>query len=186
MAAQMALVLSMNNEIVTTEVYEESEKKINAVYLTYKLMGWDSLSNEQRQFTEELAKSCIGINGPSVYKARALWTNADPTALYNDDQLCGPANKGAGQGKPLGINEVIAYPNPANDQFKIKYNFPGTQNLEVHLFDHAGRKVKMVACNGCAGEIEISLSGLATGVYTYRLSGSGIISQSGKINVIKQ
>jgi subtilisin family serine protease len=71
------------------------------------------------------------------------------------------------------------YPNPFNPKTKIVYDVPGSRSrefVELRVFDVLGREVAMLV-NGERGPgsytVEFDASNLASGVYFYRLRGSG-------------
>jgi parallel beta-helix repeat protein len=68
--------------------YIQNESTVNAIYLKTVEYGNDSLRAEDKQWLEDLAKSCPLINGSAVYKARSIWANYEPWVVYNDLLIC--------------------------------------------------------------------------------------------------
>jgi parallel beta-helix repeat protein len=80
-----------------------------------------------------------------------------------------------------------AVPNPAASSAEVSYSLPATGDIELALFDMAGRKVMTIASGQAAAgshDISLDVSGLASGVYTLMLT-SGSERVTRQINVIK-
>jgi len=77
-------------------------------------------------------------------------------------------------------NNIIAIsPNPAHNILQI--NAPGRNNLQVSIFDFAGRKVNATSLTGGNGVINIS--SLAKGLYTVTVESNGTKVASSKVIV---
>jgi len=73
-------------------------------------------------------------------------------------------------------SSVNVYPNPASDfvKFEMENN---VDNLELSVFDNAGRQIKQLTFNGKSAEI--NLSNFPAGVYSYRITNSDKLMDSG-------
>ena len=68
------------------------------------------------------------------------------------------------------------YPNPFNSSTTIRFELPEESLIELTVFDILGRRVRMVEGGkfpAATNEIHFDASGLASGVYFYRLTASG-------------
>ena len=75
---------------------------------------------------------------------------------------------------------VDTYPNPFNSSLSITYNLPEAANVEIVLFDLAGRQVAdLVANHSQAGQhtLAINGAGLSSGVYVVQLQANGKVSK---------
>ena len=70
-------------------------------------------------------------------------------------------------GPTLAINHISVAPNPVSDQLTIKYNLAAPGSVTFRIVDMWGRIVysTTTTSSGNTSEIQISTSGLATGVY---------------------
>ena len=64
---------------------------------------------------------------------------------------------------------ISLYPNPAQDQINIKFNFVEEGDYQYELFDTKGSKVANGTLTGTEGTQTIDLTNLTNGVYLYRL-----------------
>ncbi|MDY0082329.1 MAG: phospholipase D-like domain-containing protein [Ignavibacteriaceae bacterium] len=79
------------------------------------------------------------------------------------------------------------YPNPFNPVTSIRFDMPFTQKVELSVYDVLGRKVKELFNNVVnAGQysVEFNASGLASGVYIYRIK-SDSFTDSKKLLLLK-
>lgn len=79
------------------------------------------------------------------------------------------------------------YPNPFNPETTIRYELPSTAFTTLKIFDALGREVRaLVSARQEAGRYEMRFdgSGLASGVYFYRLQ-SGRFSETKKMLLVK-
>ena len=68
------------------------------------------------------------------------------------------------------------YPNPARDVTTVRFSLPAAAEAKLTVYDLAGRKVATawnVTCPEGDNEMPVNVSGLAPGVYTYRLEAGG-------------
>ncbi len=90
---------------------------------------------------------------------------------------------GTGEVHPFPI--VFVYPNPASDRIMMSSNFPhGGLALDFRLFDVTGRPVKetLVPANT---EMDLDVSGLAPGMYFYKVMAQGKVMRSGKLVIAR-
>ncbi len=89
----------------------------------------------------------------------------------------------------LGENgSVKAYPNPVNDGFlNLDMKWTSSEDVQVHLYDAIGRKVKSFSWISTSGEQskEVDMSGFASGIYSLRFA-IGETSYTTKIVIQKR
>lgn len=79
------------------------------------------------------------------------------------------------------------FPNPFNPSTRIKFVIPKSGNVRLRVFDQLGREVRTLVNEELSGgsyEYELDGSGLASGVYFYRLETVGI-SETKKMLLVK-
>lgn len=88
---------------------------------------------------------------------------------------------------PVQFSLYQNYPNPFNPVTSIRFDVPFTQKVELSVYDVLGRKVKELYNNVVnAGQysVEFNASGLASGVYIYRIK-SDSFTDSKKLLLLK-
>ncbi len=88
---------------------------------------------------------------------------------------------------PLEFGIVDAYPNPFNSSTNITYNLPNAADVEIALYDLAGRQiVQLLLNNKHTGQHTITIDGssLSSGVYLMQLQANGEASKR-KLTLIK-
>lgn len=89
--------------------------------------------------------------------------------------------------KDLGHKLYDCYPNPVSDVVKIKYRIPGTDLVDLRIFDHSGKLVKsLVNESKEAGIYQVSFSAgsLPAGVYFYTLK-AGNFSETKRFTIAR-
>jgi hypothetical protein len=95
--------------------------------------------------------------------------------LYNDndftDSTCLRLSFNA---TPLGVegivehnNQVVVYPNPANDFIFVRHFSDNGQNRSIKIINAFGKTIKEVPFSADSGEFKIDLSDLSAGFYYY-------------------
>ncbi len=90
-------------------------------------------------------------------------------------------------GQPVMINLSQNYPNPFNPTTTINYSISRSGRVTLKLYDILGRIMKTVVDGiQSAGyhQLSVNASGLATGVYFYRLQAGGMV-QTRKLVILK-
>ncbi|MEM7660488.1 MAG: T9SS type A sorting domain-containing protein, partial [Bacteroidota bacterium] len=67
-------------------------------------------------------------------------------------------------------NQLTIFPNPANEQVQVVYNFLQRLDGQVELLDLTGRSLSSTALRGYAGTLEISTSAVPAGTYVVRFT----------------
>ncbi len=119
------------------------------------------------------------ISGRSPYEYRdddvragesyRYWLEA--VALKGRRETFGPVTCEAGK-RARAFALERNFPNPARDVMTVRFSLPAPAEATLTVYDLAGRKVAAVrkaACVEGENEMAVDVSGLAPGVYTYRL-----------------
>ncbi len=113
------------------------------------------LVTEDAELAEVLVRSSRNTMNPTV-----------GTVLYVDGFAFTGISGLPAEGGPIGFTW---YPNPARDRVTVRQPHPGTAHLTLH--DVTGRAVLRERLP--AGEHELDVSGLASGVYVWRMADDG-------------
>ncbi|OFY87158.1 MAG: hypothetical protein A3F72_16775 [Bacteroidetes bacterium RIFCSPLOWO2_12_FULL_35_15] len=82
-------------------------------------------------------------------------------------------------------NEFIAYPNPANDEFKITFHLDQSQIAILVIYDLTGSLVISKTLDGNSDITEVSTSNLIPGLYIYKLNVNNTTVNAGKLSIIR-
>jgi trimeric autotransporter adhesin len=103
----------------------------------------------------------FGTAGSKPVGGLTVWTKGVSTAVETRDRL------------PGAFELMQNYPNPFNPTTVVRYQLPGASNVRLVVFDLLGREVSTLV-NERQGpgsyEVKFNASGLASGVYLYRLT----------------
>ncbi|MEE8640860.1 MAG: T9SS type A sorting domain-containing protein [bacterium] len=99
------------------------------------------------------------------------WLEVVP--LAGPAEFHGPVECTAGRKASFALDQNV--PNPVRAATTIAFSVPAACDATLALYDLAGRKVasRVVSAKAGANEVEVDLSSLAPGVYTYRLEAGG-------------
>ncbi len=194
-----------NSNIVSETVQEDNEHDINDIYLKILSYGLDSLTSEDSIRIEELAIQCPYIGGTAVYKARALYAMYSPASMFDDIKICNAVgvykNGNTGNDKGKGIfdnenaflkslnpqfdkkvlmeNDLLIYPNPANNQINIRYKNKKDSKLQiVNMLGNIEMEISLAKENQ---QVSVQTHSLHTGVYIYRQIENTAVIKSGKL-----
>ncbi|MBU0509263.1 T9SS type A sorting domain-containing protein, partial [bacterium] len=73
---------------------------------------------------------------------------------------------------------LSVYPNPFNDQARVRFDLLKSERVEITLYDLTGRRVRTLAdevCDAGRHEIAFDARGLASGTYFVRLHSSSAV-----------
>lgn len=82
---------------------------------------------------------------------------------------------------PLITNETSIYPNPVTAQLNISYHNSSTTGAVFTLTDVTGKLLTSQTLPGKSGIEPVDVSRLASGIYLYRITESGVVTKQGKI-----
>lgn len=183
-AAAASNLLTLNNNLSGTNTYQTNEKTVNEIFLQTVATGNLVFTPVQQTQLTSIANSCPLSGGEAVLRARTLLNLALETPVtYDDGTLCGALRPSEGRSSEVvsGTDQILVYPNPANDQIILDYQINSANDARVLLFNALGQVVRSVSLPQTNGQLTISVSDLNPGIYWYKLSGVGNSSLSGKI-----
>jgi hypothetical protein len=115
--------LVANAAISTSEIFDENEQAVNAVYLNSVLKGRNTLTGIEQAILEEIAEQCPALGGNAVYEARSLLAFDGVLRYYDDDGICEEAEQ-RGNATRSGISgsaiPFTVFPNPANEFVQVR------------------------------------------------------------------
>jgi hypothetical protein len=163
--SQLSTLMSENQAIVNSAVFEENESIINEFLYTSLLNGKVALSSQQKEILRGIAIQCPISGGPAVYTARSLYSRFADT-LYLDKQICLEAGiiKSA-FAKSDGEFEFVITPNPTSGLIQITWKKLIDETGHVKIFNHVGQMVLEKQISLSLGICTIDLKQLSAGSY---------------------
>jgi hypothetical protein len=205
---------ALNLAISSSNNWENQERAMNFELIRWIDKGIDSLDMSERNDIEALAKTCVFANGPAVYKARSLWSNYEPDAIFDDRIYCiATANKGGSQSDNVDslmlaesgivLNTLNENGETKNDVKQIgivaKFNlvsiYPNPASNEI-IVTHDCNSQGVFKLFNSVGQIilsekliinstKIKLPKLAQGVYNYKCEFDSCEKMVGKITIVQ-
>ena len=105
-----------------------------------------------------------------ITKTHSLYRSINPTVSINEQKI--NLEK-----------EIIIYPNPATNNFKIQSEMFETSEAIVEIFDLYGKKVKTINISKGQTEIEVNTEAWQRGLYVVRVMSKDGFLRSGKVVV---
>jgi hypothetical protein len=191
----------INTPLQAVQYYQQiAQLQIN--YLLH-----DSLTINELESAKSIAALCIYNYGAAVSNARALVSIVeDSTIEWNDNETCfsnfrtsdndnkeylegiAAANEERINKKPesklLHVNNIIVYPNPANNEINLAYN-----SIEIGskfiFYNYLGNEVTVRIISNNSGILNIDATKFGNGLYLYKLLGiNGNKISEGKFNIL--
>jgi hypothetical protein len=91
------------------------------------------------------------------------------------------ATVGAPALPPLPVSGLRIWPNPADGQLVIAYDFAAMEERQLVIFDAYGRSIYQMRLVDTNGSLQVSLNDIPSGVYYYTVP--GVLSSPGKLIV---
>lgn len=153
----------------------------NTEYNTYAIVMDDLLpSGSKNNFYYPVSIKNIGIKLAQTGKKGEVYSGS----IYLDNLRVSYPNKTVvstedeGKNLPSDITLEPNFPNPFNPSTKITFQLPNAGNTALEVYDVAGRKVSTLVnqrLNAGSHTYTFDASGLASGVYLYRLEAAGSV-----------
>lgn len=179
-----------NNTIVTTETWEENRKAMNELYLRTIARSQTTFSAAERQMIYSMAIRCPYSDGEAIYLARTMFNLIEPTAAFDDEQLCYGSYKKERANlndfasvKPEYTRQFHLYPNPTSAELYIYCQLQPNEELSVGIYDLQGRLVAEKV--GSDNYVLFDLSAIASGVYVCKTSTSLGFNETERIVINK-
>lgn len=205
--AQLEDAEQVNEDIDYSEIQDENEGTINAIYLRLLRYGIDSIGDDAKDFITELAPQCPYIGGSAVHKARSLNYYFNPAAAYDDMKTCnavgvykhGNSNASNSNGaslitkenevlsriKPMHSNliqnDIMVYPNPANNYVDV--NYKSNADAIFKLYNAVGEIILTQKLAKENIKQRVLLNEIANGIYHYEIEFTDKFKLIGKITI---
>lgn len=110
--------MSMNQQIVPSNIYEQNEKSVNEIQLNRLLRSRGEILQGEIIGLEKIALQCPYDGGVGVFRAQALLSNLQPHRVFDNDKLCALRMSETYMSNQI-LPEVMLFPNPANNELTI-------------------------------------------------------------------
>ncbi|MCX6200258.1 MAG: T9SS type A sorting domain-containing protein [Bacteroidetes bacterium] len=147
-------------------------------------------STQEKNYITALAQSCPYTEGKAVFLARALYSLLDPSAIFDNDEICAPLNNGKKEKENTAASEAI-------NKYAFVTPNPTTGNTEIFVNLEAG-EVATLKINNLLGEVvlektlladitvqSLNLSNLGSGNFLYTVSSDKGFTNHGKVTIVK-
>lgn len=173
---------TINEALTVRNIFEETEQKVNRIYLNGLAKGNYTLNASDEQYIRWLAMQCPMLKGNAVYKARVLHTLFEYKS-FNDVAICLPSEGGIG-GKVIKTNtfdgkDVKIFPNPASTILNIQ--FAQSKEATIIIRNIQGSIVQQMTTSQDA---EIDISNILNGIIFVEIWSQGLRQNVEKIVVI--
>jgi Secretion system C-terminal sorting domain len=204
----LALAAYLNNDLNADNAnYKLNDKQVQALRIKEMLMGMNEFNPEQITYLQNLANSCIYLEGKSVLASRAyenLWNHG---TIYDDRVLCGNiAQRGAAlqnydqsqqeadsiffaqlQAEAISNNltkgSAVLYPNPSKGKITIAYKELGG-DATCNFYNSLGQLMQTMNLPADQYSVSIDAMILSAGTYSYKIAGSNT-TINGKLQINK-
>lgn len=163
-------IKTANANIGTTELMEANEKQVNEIYLTVIAKEVDTFSVVQTATLFFIANQCPMVGGNAVYRARSLYRLIDDQQQFDDPQLCLQHGIIVKHLVPVREESTLGVvPNPARDGATLVLDKPLEDGGFFIVLNSVGEEVMKLEVPAEAYRMSFRTSGLASGVYHYRV-----------------
>ncbi|MBL7982139.1 MAG: hypothetical protein JNL52_10070, partial [Flavobacteriales bacterium] len=162
-------VKNTNAMLGATELTETNSKTVNEIYLNTVAKDVDEFTVQQTDNLFEVANQCPLLGGDAVFMARALYYLIDPEQEFDDPALClqqGLITKNLKEGPNERLSIV---PNPTNGKATLVLSTPLVYGGQLFMYGAMGSEIFNKRLPSDQLRIELDLSGLASGVYHFRV-----------------
>ncbi len=186
--------LNYNNVYHFSEPISISTDFYVGVVLPKKGKQWHDVTDELAIWT--LDKECSQNSDPYGAYVRGsdyIWSSFTVDNGFNADLMILPIICSEDGSKSIYFNEsksynidnnIIVYPNPANNEFNIDFIGYKEKDVVVDVYNMIGKLVKTISSDNTADKLIIDMSDQTTGIYTVNIkTSSGIVTK--KISLIK-
>ncbi|MBX2927108.1 MAG: T9SS type A sorting domain-containing protein [Saprospiraceae bacterium] len=170
-------LLSQNDSIAVTEIYEINEKGVNDIYLHWLSTAFGALDSVEMAALTAIAEQCPFEGGNAVYRARAfLAALTQEFVSYNDSLLCAPtelliihSESGALLQTAKDEVELRIFPNPAQNEISITWGTSKEASGMLSVYDVFGRQVLQQVLGEGANTHTLNIRDLPDGLYFFRI-----------------
>ncbi|MBS1546300.1 MAG: T9SS type A sorting domain-containing protein [Bacteroidetes bacterium] len=173
-----------NAAIGTSKLIEANEKQVNEIYLSVIAKEVDTFTVDQANTLYSIASQCPMEGGNAVYQARSMYRLINDTVFFDDQLIClqhGIIVKSIRQQDP---NRTGVIPNPAKDRATLMMEQPLDNPGTFVLYNMLGTVVFHLDVAANAFRTDFSTTGIAQGMYHYRVISTKGVVGSGKLSII--
>jgi hypothetical protein len=172
--------------VTTNSNYASNQKTVHQIYARTIATGNADFTPTEINALYNIAQQCLSYGGPAVLEARPMYALIDPTIHFESV----PCNLG---GNRWGLNdeaetktdELLVYPNPANDIFNIYLPTETLTHVEVEIYNLTGINIKSYKFENANNTMQIVTSDLNQGLYVVKVNGNNNFYKSVKVQIIK-
>ncbi|MBK9598607.1 MAG: hypothetical protein IPO60_09915 [Flavobacteriales bacterium] len=174
-----------NTNVGTTKLIESNEKQVNEIYLSTVGKDVDTFTVDQSNTLFYIANQCPMVGGNSVYRARSLYRLIDDEQQFDDPQLCLQHGIIVKSLVARETNTIGVVPNPARDGATLVLGKPLEEPGVFILFNSVGKEVMRLNVPAEDYHMSFATSGLATGVYHYRVVTDLGLVGNGRLSIVR-
>ena len=163
--ANLQSILTANQGVVVSSIYELNEKTVNTIYLQAIINQGGDFTNSQLDDLIEIAIQCPQDGGMAVYRARGLLPYCIRVELEDKFEACNEDPKPEDRYLTAELERQLdfeIYPNPTRSYLNI--NLPVKQNGQVEIYDSFGKQHLSNNFSGQTSTLSIQLD-LPAGLY---------------------
>ncbi|MBK6894670.1 MAG: hypothetical protein IPH00_16465 [Flavobacteriales bacterium] len=178
-------IKAANTNVGTTKLIESNEKQVNEIYLSTVGKEVDTFTVDQTNTLFFIANQCPMVGGNSVYRARSLYRLIDDEQQFDDPQLCLQHGIIVKSLVARETNTIGVVPNPARDGATLVLGKPLEEPGVFILFNSVGKEVMRLNVPAEDYHMSFATSGLATGVYHYRVVTDLGLVGNGRLSIVR-
>ena len=180
-------ILTDNNGISIDSIYESNEQLANYIFLETVALGIDTFTQFQIDKLLAVANQCPLAGGDGVFKARSLYSLADPLVKYDDEIFCGAEPEARPQHilQPQLPEGFRLIPNPANDELTVLLSEPLGQSGHFVAFNLRGQVQMERQLDAGEAAFFVNTSRLPAGIYYCTIRCGGSAQKNQKLIIIR-
>jgi Secretion system C-terminal sorting domain/Pregnancy-associated plasma protein-A len=179
-------LLTTNNDIGTSYVFETNDKLVNGVYLNWVASGQPDLTTAQISTLGNIANQCPSTGGNAVFRARSVLSMLS-FQYYGNDLNCTGQYTSMPQNKvqvDKASDKVLLYPNPAKEAVNLSWEAMEGEGM-LTLSDLMGNQFMVKTLDMTVGSADFDTKELPPAMYICRIVQGGEVLLSEKLVIIK-
>lgn len=152
------------------------------IMLELKLNDQDTLLPYQVQNLEDLAILCPFVDGPAVYRARAMLFDFLRKNYINNCETYSTGGMGFMRKKDQEIEQapdILVYPNPSKEDVNVSIQVDNGKTAQFVIHDYTGKMISDHQLSN--GNSQIDISQLPSSIYFYKIIVDGKVKKSDKL-----
>lgn len=176
-------LLTLNNALNTSEIWETEEKNINDLFFRYCTGLIETFTPSQQNQIVALAEECPQFYGAGVYKARFLREQTEGFSRHYFENHCvGEERSDKIQG---GEQSFDILPNPASDRVLVRLPKDFLQGSSITVQNLEGRSVLVRNCPAGSREQILDLFDAQPGIYWLTVKAENATPLTAKLVIIR-